>query len=382
MTTLHLHGYAADIKYTPTLSPQLTTYSLDSFNINLAPPFGVITFGQGDQIAYSQWVSPKRTRSYPFARIYNTYHLNSKRVTIIPIIKDEGARGDLDRINFITFSWMNLLNVYIILAWYDSALPHPRRENKITNQLLNADYIRSKIFELSHYQASALHWNTSHFTQDFEPILLKAIESYAHISAITDIPLHPPTRNLRFLERCKQEGVFTIEGFKGATLQSSLRAALRETSTIHKRESLSHGIKAIIEISNYLGGQYFLTVDEVYEENGFFILQESKNSDAGSKLPKPEDVKDGLFKLILFSNLEKLTLEDRALRYAARLCLTGNFSGDLSLPQDADSIIGFCDYNKLNLNEVALIVGLQREVEANKGLSVIFRGHRSEKRGG
>lgn len=38
-------------------------------------------------------------------------------MAIIPIIKDEGAgTQNNDRINFITFSWMNLLNIYIILV--------------------------------------------------------------------------------------------------------------------------------------------------------------------------------------------------------------------------------------------------------------------------
>lgn len=376
MTVLQLQGYAKDITYTPKLSPILNSYPLENFNINDASPSGIVTFGQDDQIAYSQWVSPKRTRSYPFARIYNRYHLNTKRVTIIPIIKDEGAKGDMDRINFITFSWMSLLNIYIILAWYESAIPNPRNPNKITEQKFNNAYIKAQIEQLSRYQVSALHWNTTHFTQNFEPVLNQAIHSYAQISQQTGVVLHSPKRNFEFLRNCQQNGVFTIEGFKSATLESSLRAARRETKTTHKHELLSHNAKAIIELSNYLGGQYYLTVDEVFEENGRMILQESKNSTLGAALPSKDDIKDGLFKLILFANLDELWLNNQKVEFSARLCLTGNFSGELNLSADQEYISQFCDYNNLNVNERTLIEKLQQEVSANQNISIVLKGHR------
>ena len=124
MTTLSLKGFVRDVTYTPCLSPNtLNVYDLAQFDVNQAQSYGLINLGSSENnLAFSKWISPKRTRSYPFARIYNTYHLNTKKVTIIPIIKDEGAgTQNNDRINFITFSWMNLLNIYIILAWYEEA---------------------------------------------------------------------------------------------------------------------------------------------------------------------------------------------------------------------------------------------------------------------
>ena len=130
--TVMLNGVVRNIAYATRLRPVLNEYPIDTFDINRAAAYGVVTLdGAGNSLGYSKWVSPKRTRSYPFARIYNTYHL-PKKVTIIPIIKDEGIAGDNDRINFITFSWMNLLNVYIVLAWYDDAVPQPRFSNKLT----------------------------------------------------------------------------------------------------------------------------------------------------------------------------------------------------------------------------------------------------------
>jgi hypothetical protein len=167
MVLLSFKGFIRDIRYLPVLTSYIQTYDISNFDINSANTFGVINLGStANNLAFSKWVSPKRTRSYPFARIYNTYHLNTKRITVIPIIKDEGLAGDNDRINFITFSWMNLLNVYIILAWYEDAEPVKRVENKITKQRFNKDYVSNKISEIASYQLTALHWNTTHFEKD------------------------------------------------------------------------------------------------------------------------------------------------------------------------------------------------------------------------
>ena len=178
MTNLSLEGFVRDVRYTPYLGPEmLKMYDIAQFDVNQAQAYGLINLGvPGNNLAFSKWVSPKRTRSYPFARIYNTYHLNTKKVTIIPIIKDEGAgTQNNDRINFITFSWMNLLNIYIILAWYEDAERKPGATDRITNQILNVENVREKLIEISRYQMTALHWNTTHFEEDFESTYLNAV---------------------------------------------------------------------------------------------------------------------------------------------------------------------------------------------------------------
>jgi len=68
-----------------------------------------------DLMAVSLWVSPKRTRSYPYARIYDTLRFVGKKITIIPVIKDEGLEGDRDFIQWDTISLMSLLGIYIII---------------------------------------------------------------------------------------------------------------------------------------------------------------------------------------------------------------------------------------------------------------------------
>ncbi len=375
MTLLSFRGFIRDINYTPYLNPQLQSYSLDQFNINSSGSFGIITLSSlENNIAFSKWISPKRTRSYPLARIYNIYYLNSKKVTVIPIIKDEGmGTGNNDRINSITFSWMNLLNVYIILGWYEDADVVPGTADRITNQKLNADYIKNKIFEISSYQMTALHWNTTHFQRDFSTVYLNAVNSYEIISRNKRVNLHSKIKHLEVLERFKSNGEFNIETFKRATLPYSFAAANREIFTRHIFEHLEDGSKGIFSISNYLGGEYYLTADEIYEENNRVIIQESKNSSRG-KLPAKDDIKDGLFKLILFANLETLFLADVQVEFVARLKITGNIEGSLYLPSAETHVNSFCRLNKFNQRQQRLIELLNKEASNNSRLSILITG--------
>ncbi len=219
MRRYSLTGFVPDVKYTTYMhKTKLKIYDIDDFNINSVQKSGLIDLGTpGNHIAYSKWVTPKRTRTYPYHDIYNRYSYNAKRVTIIPVIKDEGKDGDNDRINVITFSWMNLINVYIILCWYEDAdlnLRNPKKPNKITNQRLNVDYVREKILEISKYQATALHWNTSHFKTDFEYVYLNAVAGYERIAREKDVVMHNPKNNLDMLETFKVDNRFSIDAFK------------------------------------------------------------------------------------------------------------------------------------------------------------------------
>ncbi|MDE0396333.1 MAG: hypothetical protein OXL96_00860 [Candidatus Poribacteria bacterium] len=344
--------------------------------MNQAQACGLTNLGMpGNNLAFSKWVTPKRTRSYPFARIYNTYHLNTKKVTIIPIIKDEGAgTQNNDRINYITFSWMNLLNIYIILAWYEDAERKPNTTDRITNQVLNAKSVREKLLEVSRYQMTALHWNTTHFEKDFESIYLNAVTGYKKISQEKNVAVHSPKNHLQTLENFKVDDRFSLTSFKEATLPSSYKAAHRESLTTHILESLEENTKGVFHISNYLGGQYHLTADEVYWENDQLIVQESKNNSKG-KLPSENDIKDGLFKLILFANMEQVSIDERAnIQFATRLKLTGDLVGSLFLPCETDDIFGFCAENRLSQVHQRRIFLLNQEARENNKLQIWITG--------
>ena len=373
MATLFVKGFVRDVKYTPCFNPEkFQVYNLANFDVNKVNSYGLVNLGISENnLAYSKWVSLKRTRTYPFARIYNTYHLNTKKVTIIPIIKDEGAgTQNNDRVNFITFSWMNLLNVFIILSWYEDAQKKEGTTDRITSQILNVESIREKLDQVSRYQASALHWNTNHFTDDFERIYLNAVESYKKISENRKVGMHSPQDHLKKLNQFKNEGVFCLQSFKDTTLPASYSAALRESVTVHDLESLSENSKGVFSITNYQGGEYHLTADEVYWENDKFVIQESKNS-SRKKFPSENDIKDGLFKLILFSNLEQLTFGNRTnIDYIVRLKLTGDFTNSLFLPNDINSIYQFSATNRLTSSQEKILTLLNRESIENEKLQV------------
>ena len=172
--SLHFYGEIRNMQYKAFLTEELHQHSIDEFNINEVGTFGKITF-KGGEIAFSKWVSPKRTRSYPFERIYNT--LNSRtRLTVIPVLKDEGLDGDLDRIQYSTISWMNLMNVHIVLAYYDKAGKNIRtlqfEKDKITYQEFNKDAVNKQILEIiENQQQSALHWNLALIENRFRECL-------------------------------------------------------------------------------------------------------------------------------------------------------------------------------------------------------------------
>ena len=369
----YLKGFIRDGTYTPCLNPEkFEEYDIAQFDVNQAQAYGLINLGtQGNNLAFSKWVSPKRTRTYPFARIYNTFHFNTKKITIIPIIKDEGAgTQNNDRINFITFSWMNLLDVYIILTWYEDAERKPGTTDRITNQILNVESVRKKLLEVSQYRMTALHWNTTHFEKDFESIYLNAVDGYKKISQEKNVSIHNPRDHLETLEKFKMDGHFNLAAFKKAGLPSSYRAAYRESVTTHVLESLEENTKGIFRISNYLGGQYYLTADEVYWEGSQLIIQESKNSSTG-KLPSEDDIKDGLFKLMLFAKMEDLEVDDRKnVQFTTRLKLTGNLISSLFLPCPAKDVFNFCVENHLSQTYQNRLILLNQEASQNNKLQI------------
>lgn len=351
---------------------ELPEYEIDSLDINTARGRGIVKIA-GNSLGFSKWVSPKRTRSYPYALIYDTYHL-PKRVTIIPVIKDEGTGGDNDRINIITLSMMNLLNVFVILVWYDAASKHFTLEGKVTRQLMSVDYVREKLREINRYQQTALHWNISHFENDFVDVYKKAIESYKRIAIETGITMHSESKHRAVLDQFLVDDKFSIESFRNVSLARSKSAAQRETLVDHLKEFLADGDKAYFEVANFLGGEYHLTADEVYEDGSKLVVQESKNA-PNSKLPTPNDIKDGLLKLILYSNMDELFMDGRKVDFTTQLKLTGRMNGALHLPASVETVEAFTRNNQLTSSRCAIIDKLNEEARRNRNLHILITGN-------
>jgi len=368
---VNFQGFIEDIHYHAYLAESLRSTPWSIFDINLHGSYGLIEF-EDAEISYSSWVSPKRTRSYPFARIYQTYN-SSKRVTIIPIIKDEGKDGDRDRIQYSTFSWMSLLDIYIVLAYYNDAEPNVKSgKQKITHQKFDKEFVKNQIQDIKNYGKSANHWNRQLLSDRFTEIFEKALNEYEKISRMTNISLHPREGMDRYLENIQND----FEEFKRISLKSSQSASRREALTTHKLEYLSGEPKTTLSIRDHLGGIYYLTPDEILFDETEYIIQESKNTSRHA-LPSLNDILDGLFKLILFSNLDRLMLNNEPVLFSTRLNLTGvGINGVLNLPASETIIDLFVGENPNLMNKSNLIKKLNTESQQNSKLQVIIAGNK------
>lgn len=216
---------------------------------------------------------------------------------------------------------MSLFGIYVIIAYYDKADRSQRYKHKITNQRFDTSYVKDKIENILSYQSDALHWNLAHIDR-VGSIGQKALKSYAIISKKLRVKMHSlETAQKRVAELLKGK-----DDFMKLSRMLAEKAQKRERMTIQPKEDLS-GAKAIITIKNYLGGFYFFTSDEAEIKSSSIYLIEGKHSTKNS-LPSLEDIKDGLLKMILFTNLENVKLEGKEYRAVSILKLTveGGFS--------------------------------------------------------
>ena len=103
----NITGKITGIKYVPLLGVPLPEYAFAQFDVDSAQTACVVLDGKYT-FALSKWVTPKRTRSYPFERVYNTLE-HSKKITVIPVVKDEGMTGDRDYIQWDTVALTDVL---------------------------------------------------------------------------------------------------------------------------------------------------------------------------------------------------------------------------------------------------------------------------------
>ena len=178
------------ISYIPLLCSTLSEYGAD----NLADAMDydsafLLKMPGGESIAVSWWVSAKRTRSYPYARVYNTLGHGARKATVIPVWKDEGIEGDRDHLQWDTVSLMSLLNVYVIIGYYAGAHRSKRYTNKITRQRFDSGFVSGQLSQLCSYQSSALHWNMEQLDR-IDEVADKAFSAYSDIATRLNVAMH------------------------------------------------------------------------------------------------------------------------------------------------------------------------------------------------
>jgi hypothetical protein len=239
---------------------------------------------------------------------------------------------------------MSLLGIYVIICYYNDAEKSKRYAHKITNQRFDAQYIKEEINRILSYQSDALHWNLSQ-TEKVGEIGKTALCCYEKISKELGVEMHSKDS----AEKRINELIKGKETFMQLSRELAKKAQGRESITSQPKEKLS-GAKATLTIKNYLGGYYYFTCDEVEIENEKIIyLIEGKHSKQ-SLIPSLEDIKDGLLKMILFSNLKEVKIKGREYKPIAVLKLTS----DLRFSKD-----------KLRASQIELLKLLKEEAREN-----------------
>lgn len=322
---IQITGKIVGIRYRPLLGKELIEYKVQNLREAIeSHSHFLLKIDEKNKVAVSWWVSAKRTRSYPYARVYNTLSYSGKRITIIPFIKDEGKDGDRDFIQWDTISLMSLLGVYVIIAYYVDADKSKLYKNKITNQRFDYKFLIDKIKNIVNYQSDALHWNLEQVNNITEVSSL-AINHYKIISKKLGVEMHSFNNAEKRIEKLLENK----DAFMNLSRKLAKKAQLRESVTQQPKENLS-GCKGTITIKNYLGGYYYFTADEVRVDNNCIKLVEAKHSKSGS-LPSEDDIKDGLIKMILFTNLVNVEWNNKKYASIAVLKLTSGNKVDMDM---------------------------------------------------
>jgi hypothetical protein len=369
---MDIKGKITSVEYTINSNINLKEINVKELDINDTPSCFLLNLGNTN-LAVSKWVSPKRTRSYPYERVYNTLS-TAKKITIIPVVKDEGAAGDRDFLQWDTIALMSLLDVYVIPAFYNNAERKERFsaktgkiKSKITNQKFDNDFILSEIKKIPSYHSSALHWNLKQL-QNLPIIVRKIKKNYHRISLDTGVQLKSERGIDNFLKK-------TMEGVKAFMNFSRLKASeaqQREFITIQPKEALSTLSKAKITINNYLGGLYYFTVDEIILSGNSLQLIEAKHTKSG-KIPSRGDIKDGLLKMILYSNLEDVTVNNLPCTSIPVLKLTSSkMIGSISSDSEPKAIANWFEENIISASDKKFIDSLFAEAITNN-FQVLFK---------
>jgi len=150
-----------------------------------------------------------------------------------------------------------------------------------------------------------LHWNLKEIQESLPYLIQKVKDSYNTIGKKLGVEFH----NEQGIDRFAKQFINGVNDFMQISRLKALEAQNREMQTVQPKEVLSTLTKATITIENYLGGKYYFTTDEVRIEKDIIYLIESKHSN-NTTLPSIGDIKDGLLKMILYTNLKNVMIND------------------------------------------------------------------------
>ncbi len=350
-------GEVNRINYKQFVNDNLRETKLENFDINKSPGAFILSNSK-EKIAVSRWISPKRTRSYPYERVYDTLAF-PKRVTIIPVLKDEGLGGERDFLQWDTVSLLSLLDVHVILAYYNDATKNTKRADQITAQKFDNNYILARLNEVFDFKGTAREWNERE-AKELKSVFEKAKLAYREISKNTKTYLHDET-TLNELIKYTETPLKFIEFSR----RKSQNAQIREQQTKQPKEALATDTKQNITITNALFGKYFFTVDETRLEPKTVYLIEAKHSQR-ARFTHENDIKDALVKMMVYTNLKNVRVgnEKRGFRVVLKLT-SSQLKGSIDSSAIDEELNKYCSANLLDLKQKEFIKKLFTEARAN-----------------
>lgn len=362
-----ISGSIERIKYKQFVNDTLRESKLENFDVNKST--GAFTLSNGREIiAVSRWISPKRTRSYPYERVYDTLAVSGRKVTIIPVVKDEGLGGQRDFLQWDTIALMSLLDVHVVLAYYDSAEKNVKRADQITKQQFDNGYITSRLNEFFDFKGTPRDWNEREAKQ-LKVMFEKAKLAYQKISKETKTYLHDETALNELIKVAE-----TPQAFLEFSRAKSRKAQNREFVTEQPKEALASDTKAKVTINNALFGRYFFTCDETKIEPKTVYLIEAKHSQRG-KFPSKNDIKDGLVKMMLYTNLTGVKVGAKPYGLKVQIRLTSNqLNGSTNSDAKDEEIEKFYIANSFDSADKNFFVKLFTEARENKFTIILEHG--------
>ena len=365
--TGEISGDIRAVKYQPSIGDKLRESKLENFDINQSTGAFLLSNGT-ETVAVSRWISPKRTRSYPYERVYDTLAADGRKVTIIPVVKDEGLGGQRDFLQWDTIALMSLLDVHVVLAYYDAAEKNAKRADQITNQQFDNNYINARLKEIFDFKGTPREWNEREAKQ-LKAIFEKAKTSYLKISKETKTYLHDADALDDLIEYAA-----TPQKFLEFSRAKSQKAQSREFQTLQPKEALASDTKAKVTINNALFGKYYFTCDETRIEPRIVYLIEAKHSRSG-KYPSKNDIKDGLVKMMLYTNLTNVKVGAKPYELKVQIRLTAvRLQGSTNSDLTDDEIEKFYAANAFDVADRNFFKKLFNEARANKFTIILEHG--------
>lgn len=362
--TLEITGEVETIKYKQFLGDKLKEFNIETnFDINKTQGAFLV-----NKLAVSRWTSPKRSRSYPYERVYDTLNYTGKKVAVIPVVKDEGLGGERDFIQWDTIQFLSLLDVHVVLAYYDDAENNPKGKDKITKQKYDNEFIKTKLNEIIESRETAREWNERE-AKNLKSVFEKAKLAYQKIAEKTKTYLHDEAKLDELIKYAE-----TPERFIGYSRRNSQDAQEREFVTIQPNEALATLSKGKITITNALYGKYYFTVDETKFDEKTIYLIEAKHTKR-AKFPSKNDIKDGLIKMMLYTNLQNVKYGKTPLNYKVQIRLTSEkLEGSINSDDAMEKFDKFCADNLINTKDKAFLSKLFKEARENNFTVILEHG--------